>query len=110
MELRLTQLWKVATFYRECSVGRHFKIEWPSRSPDLTPCDFFFWRFLRDRIYRVELGPVNDCNDLSNRILKEFDWIRENAMEDVRAAVNSFYDRLDLCVQLDGSQLGLAHR
>ena len=91
-------------------VGRHFKIEWPSRSPDLTPCDFFFWGFLRDRIYRVELGPVEDCSDLANRILNEFQWIRENAMEDVRAAVNSFYDRLEHCLEMDGCQLGLAHR
>ena len=25
--------------------------EWPARSPDLTPLDFFFWGVLKDRVY-----------------------------------------------------------
>jgi hypothetical protein len=25
---------------------------WPARSPDLTPCDFYFWGNLKDKVYR----------------------------------------------------------
>jgi hypothetical protein len=24
---------------------------WPTRSPDLNPCDFFFWGCLKDKVY-----------------------------------------------------------
>ena len=28
-------------------IGFGFEREWPPRSPDLTPCDFFLWRHLK---------------------------------------------------------------
>jgi len=31
---------------------------WPLRSPDLTPCDFFFWRFVKDTVFVFPL-PAN---------------------------------------------------
>ena len=27
-------------------------LEWPPYSPDLNPCDFFLWGYLKERIYR----------------------------------------------------------
>ncbi|PSN36232.1 hypothetical protein C0J52_25369 [Blattella germanica] len=27
--------------------------EWPARSPDLTPCDFFLWGWAKDEMYRT---------------------------------------------------------
>jgi hypothetical protein len=37
-------------------VGRHWPNEnllllWPPRSPDLTPCDFFLWSYVKDIVY-----------------------------------------------------------
>ena len=32
-------------------IGRWGSIEWPPRSPDLTPMDFFFWGILKDKVY-----------------------------------------------------------
>ena len=26
-------------------------MRWPPRSPDLTPCDFFFWVFVKDTVF-----------------------------------------------------------
>ncbi|GBL72043.1 hypothetical protein AVEN_115066-1 [Araneus ventricosus] len=26
-------------------------LPWPSRSPDHTPCDFFLWGYVRDKVY-----------------------------------------------------------
>ena len=26
-------------------------LPWPPRSPDLTPCDFFLWGFVKDSVY-----------------------------------------------------------
>lgn len=32
--------------------GKGGPISWPSRSPDLTPCDYFLWGYIKDRVYR----------------------------------------------------------
>jgi len=45
------------------SIGRTRKeaealMRWPPRSPDLTPCDFFFWGFVKDTVFVLPL-PAN---------------------------------------------------
>ena len=30
--------------------------EWPARSPDLTPLDFFFWGMLKDGVYAYKIN------------------------------------------------------
>ncbi|GBO22048.1 hypothetical protein AVEN_157002-1 [Araneus ventricosus] len=32
-------------------ISRIFPIAWSPRSPDLNPCDFWLWRFLKDCVY-----------------------------------------------------------
>lgn len=32
-------------------IGRRGTIEWPPRSPDLSPSDFFLWVYVKDRVY-----------------------------------------------------------
>jgi hypothetical protein len=37
---------------------------WPPRSPDLTPCDFFVWGFVRDSVYVPPLAtPIQELSD-----------------------------------------------
>ena len=38
---------------------------WPTRSPNLTPTDFFLWGFVKDQVYRT---PVRDLVDLQEII------------------------------------------
>jgi hypothetical protein len=39
---------------------------WPPRSPDLTPCDFFLWGYVKDKVF-VPPVPVS-LDDLKQRI------------------------------------------
>ena len=32
-------------------LGRAGPMEWPARSPDLTPCDFFLWGYTKEKVY-----------------------------------------------------------
>jgi hypothetical protein len=32
-------------------VGRRGQTEWPTRSPDLTPLDFYLWGYLKSKVY-----------------------------------------------------------
>ncbi|PSN38008.1 hypothetical protein C0J52_26447 [Blattella germanica] len=31
---------------------------WPPRSPDLTPCDFYLWYFIKDPVYSLSVHKV----------------------------------------------------
>ncbi|CAM1305628.1 Uncharacterised protein r2_g1547 [Pycnogonum litorale] len=35
-------------------LGRRGPHEWPARSPDLTPCDFFLWGWLKEQVYSTK--------------------------------------------------------
>jgi len=34
--------------------GQEAPIQWPARSPDLTPCDFFLWGALKTQVYELD--------------------------------------------------------
>jgi hypothetical protein len=33
----------------------------PPNSPDLDPCDYFLWEFLKEKVFPKELKPVWNC-------------------------------------------------
>jgi len=39
---------------------------WPPRSPDMTPCDFLLWEYVKERVYVPPLPA--DLDELTNRI------------------------------------------
>ena len=41
--------------------------DWPPRSPDLTPLDFFLWGVLKERVYST---PVPTKEELRQRIVR----------------------------------------
>ena len=41
-------------------VSKRGDIEWPPRSPDLTPPDFFLWGFLKSKVYANKPKTIND--------------------------------------------------
>ena len=49
-------------------ISRFGDIPWPPRSPDLTPCDFFLWGYLKSRVYVT--NPTN-LQELRNNIYHE---------------------------------------
>ena len=81
-------------------IGRRGSIDWPARSPDLTPMDFFFWEVLKDKVYSQKPKSVDD---LKNYIRDAFQEI--NAQSDLCENVcRSVRDRLQSCVNQEGKQ------
>ncbi|XP_011860094.1 PREDICTED: uncharacterized protein LOC105557457 [Vollenhovia emeryi] len=35
-------------------IGRRGTIEWPPRSPDLSPLDFFYWGYLKSKVFETK--------------------------------------------------------
>jgi len=36
-------------------IGRDGPIPWPPRSPDLSPLDFFLWRYIKNTVYAEKI-------------------------------------------------------
>jgi hypothetical protein len=80
-------------------VGRRGPFEWPARSPDLTPCDFFLWGHLKDIVYRT---PPDNIPQLRERIKEACQQVTEEMCSNVCQSVP---ERLRSCLALEGHQL-----
>lgn len=79
-------------------IGRRGPIEWPARSPDLTPLDFFYWGYLKSQVYETK---PNDIEELKNRIR---DVSNEITPEVLQKVTDEVYFRLGLCQEKGGYQ------
>ena len=77
-------------------IGRGGPVEWPPRSPDLSPLDFFLWGHLKRRVYRNR--PAN-LEELKNNITEECRLISSETLEKV---ISNGYRRMLRCKQNNG--------
>lgn len=79
-------------------IGRRGSIEWPARSPDMTPLDFFLWGHLKSVVYKT---PVGSLEELEHRITDVCRQITPEQLQNVR---QSFVSRLYHCQEVGGYQ------
>jgi len=76
---------------------------WSPRSPDMTPCDFFLWRYIKERVYVPPLPT--DLDELKKRITAAVKSVTEDTLrrvwdefsyrvDDVRAAGRGHIEHL----------------
>ncbi|GBM08385.1 hypothetical protein AVEN_108380-1 [Araneus ventricosus] len=71
-------------------ISHHFPTAWSPRSPDLNPCDFWLWGYLKDVVYG---GPNANLTELKNRITQH---IHNIATETLRSVVEHAVLRFQL--------------
>lgn len=79
-------------------IGRSGPVQWPARSPDLNPLDFFFWGHCKDLVYHE---PINDVDELRGRIVDAFDNIRESP-NILRNVNRNMTRRTEACIAVNG--------
>lgn len=79
-------------------IGRRGMIEWPPRSPDLTPLDYFLWGYLKSKVYVTR--PTH-LEDLKARIRQEIRKISADVIDNVQ---KEFINRLGYCQIVNGAQ------
>ena len=77
-------------------------VEWPPRSPDLTPLDFFLWGYLKSKVYQTPRGE--SLNELEMRIRQEMNILRQDRPL-VKRAVFDMIRRAHVCQQRNGEHL-----
>ena len=79
-------------------IGQGGPVEWPARSPDLTPLDFFYWGAMKELVYQT---PVESDEDLVARIVAASGVLGEmpEVFESVR---QSLIKRCEKCIEVGG--------
>ena len=90
-----------AVFGNNRIIGLGHDVEWPPRSPDLTPCDFFLWGYIKDKVFST---PPRDIDELRQKIIREFNALREQPAF-IRRAVRDMHRRTMLCVAREGGHV-----
>ena len=88
-------------------IGRRGPVEWPARSPDLTPPDFFLWGVLKPRVFAKLHATENKLRTvplLMEIISAEFDVLRADG-DMLERVVRSVPQRMQECLDNHGEYL-----
>ena len=91
----------MSSWLTPCPTARHGdgNLNWPLRSPDLAPCDYFLWGYLKSLVYN---NRPKTLEDLQNAIRTETANIPLNMLERVDQSVRK---RLYQCIDNGGGHL-----
>ena len=92
---------RLQELFGNCVVGMGHQIDWPAKSPDLSPLDFYLWGTVKQRVYRQ--GPPASLRQLWNRITDTFNEIWRT--REVKRAVRHIKTRAQRCVNLQGGHV-----
>lgn len=73
------------------------EIQWPPRSPDLTPLDFYFWGYIKNEVYKE---PLQNIEELKNKITHVCHNISKDVLKKVTS--NEVKKRLEFCMTSNG--------
>ena len=74
-------------------------LPWPPHSHDLTPCDFWLWGTVKERVYNRKIRDISDFKDKIRTVVSSIP--REMCVP----ALNGTVARLLLCVKHAGEQV-----
>jgi hypothetical protein len=80
-------------------ISRNFPTAWPPRSPDLNPCDFWLWGYLKDSVFSA---PIANLAELKARITQR---ILTVTPETLRSVVEHAVTRLQLVAENGGQHI-----
>lgn len=78
------------------------KDSWPAASPDLNPLDYFVWGYMLSKLKDLNIAKVTNLAKFESILVKIWD---EMPMDIVRAACNSFSERLRRVVKENGGRI-----
>jgi len=92
----MTVIWQM---FPQHVVSRFGDVPWPPRSPDLSPCDFFLWGYLKSKVYVQKPRTVDD---LKVSIREEIATVPQKMLINV---MQNFEEKLRTCVPQEGRHL-----
>ncbi|XP_054279103.1 uncharacterized protein LOC128997489 [Macrosteles quadrilineatus] len=84
--------------FEEKLIAHQGPVNWPPRSPDLTPMDYFLWGYMKTEVYR---SKPQTREELVEKIHTVAETIKSNPIM-IRAATLSLVKRARLCLSKNG--------
>ena len=82
-----------------CAMSFKKKPKWPPYSPDLTPCDFYLWGYLKGRVYRDRPATLEALREAITR------EIRAITPDTLRKVTRNFVTRLQMVQDKEGQHI-----
>lgn len=80
-------------------ISRNGDFNWPPRSCDLTPLDFFLWGYVKDKVYANAPPTIHALKENIRAVIREIQpQLCENVMK-------NFIKRMTICRQSRGGHL-----
>ena len=99
LDLKVLKVWVFSTKNR--IIGFGFEREWPPRTPDLTPCDFFLWGHLKSKVYST---PHQNLEEPKERIEIEMTELKNKPLV-VRKLLRKVREKCQDCLAKNGKQV-----
>ena len=77
-------------------IGRGGPVQWPARSPDLTPNDFFLWGRIKDIVYQERPTTRQDMQERIRAVCASL------SSDELLRAINNVRSRSQRCVAQGG--------
>lgn len=87
--------------YGDRWIGRGGPVNWPARSPDLTPIDFFLWGHVKQLVFKK---VCNSEAEMRSRIITAFEKIKLDT-EVLRRVRASVIRRCHKCIEVEGGHI-----
>lgn len=84
------------TIFAEKWIGTNGPIQWPARSPDLSPLDFFLWGYLKNEVYKTRYDNVRELQDKVREVFRQLD------RRTILRATQSVLKRARKCIEQEG--------
>lgn len=88
-------------YFENQVISHGFPVQWPSRSPDFNPLDYWLWGYLKSKVYR---NSVSDLASLRNAIISNVLGITR---EQLHSGVSSFIGRMATAIEVNGGYVEL---
>jgi hypothetical protein len=73
-------------------IGHGGHVQWPPRSPDLTPLDFCLWGWMNSEVYKEN---INTRDELVARIMNSAALLKQEHQDDLRRAIRTIVMRAE---------------
>jgi hypothetical protein len=69
---------------------------WPARSPDLNPCDFNLWGYLKDKVYSNNPHTLVELKQSIREIISSIE------VSELKLVSNNIFKRREACLRAEG--------
>ena len=88
---------EIDRIFRQNTFVLGHNVEWPPRSPDLTPMDFFLWGYLKSKVY---ITPPQNLVELRERINRECNLLAQQNF--IQSSFNAMQRKAQICIDRNG--------